>query len=123
MKTPKIKYVDGFVIIVKKKKLEEYKKVAKAAEKIWKKYGALDYKECVGDDLNIKWGLPFPKLTNKKSDEVVLFSYIGYKSKAQRDSINKKIMEDPKMKEVCDENNMPFEMKKMAYGGFEVLVG
>lgn len=122
MKTAnKEKYVDGFVLVVNKKDVTAYKKMARQAAKIWKKYGAISYKECMGDDLNVKWGLPFPKMTEAKRNEVVFFSYITYKSKAHRDSVNKKVMADPSMKD-CDEKNMPFDMKKMAYGGFKVVV-
>lgn len=121
MKKQSAKYVDGFVIVIKKDKLAAYKKLARVAEKVWYKHGALDYKECVGDDLNIEWGLPFTKLTKCKEDETVLFSFITYKTKAHRNAVNKKVMADPDMQ--CDNQEMPFEMKKMAFGGFKVLVG
>ena len=122
MKKTEVKYVDGFVVVIKKKNLAAYKKLAKQAKKAWIKYGALEYKECLGDDLGVKWGLPFPKLTNKKPNELILYSYIGYKSKAHRDRVNKKVMSDPEMKEGCDENNAPFDINKMSYGGFKVIV-
>jgi uncharacterized protein YbaA (DUF1428 family) len=113
-------YVDGFVIPVPKKQLAAYKKISAKAGKIWKEYGALDYKECVGDDLKIKWGTPFPKLAKAKTGETVVFSWITYKSKAQRDRINAKVMADPRLK--MDGTAMPFDMKRMSYGGFKVFV-
>ena len=119
------RYVDGFVIAMPKKKLDEYKKMASAGGKIWMKYGALQYVECVGEDLEsaAKWGcLPFPKLAKVKSDEIVIFSFIVYKSKKQRDEINAKIMKDPMMNDIMKDKPMPFEMKRMAVGGFETLV-
>ena len=122
------KYVDGFLIPLKKKNLEEYKKMAKIGAKLWKKYGALDYKECVGDDLFPK-GMPgmkpaqFPKLAKAKSDETVVFSYIVFKSRKHRDEVNAKVMKDPIMNDPKNKDmSMPFEMKRMAYGGFEVIV-
>ncbi len=113
-------YVDGFVIPVPKKQLAAYKKVSVRAGKIWKEFGALDYKECVGDDLAIKWGLPFLKLVKAKPGETVVFSWITYKSKAQRDKINAKVMKDPRLK--MDPATMPFDTKRMSYGGFKVFV-
>lgn len=114
-------YVDGFVIPVPKKKLAAYKRMAAVAGKVWKGYGALDYKECVGDDLKVKMGLPFPKLAKTKNGETVVFSYIVYKSKAHRDAVNKKVMKDPRIAKMMTEP-MPFDDKRMAYGGFKVLV-
>ena len=84
-------YVDGFVIPIPKKNMAAYKRMAATAAKVWKSYGALDYKECVGDDLKVKWGLPFTKLAKTKSSETVVFSYILYRSKAHRDAVNKKM--------------------------------
>jgi uncharacterized protein YbaA (DUF1428 family) len=115
-------YVDGFVLIVKKTRFKDYAAMAKKAAKVWKEYGALDYKECVSDDLDVPMGLPFPKMVKSKPDEVIIFSFIVYKSKAQRDAVNKKIMKDPRMHEMCDPNNMPFDLKKMCYGGFKTFV-
>lgn len=119
-----MKYVDGFVLVVPKKKLAAYKKIAQEAGKIWMKYGALDYKECVGEDLNPGTGevktLRFPKMTKAKSDEVVVFSYIVFKSRKHRDQVNAKVMKDPSMSAPKEKD--PFDMKKMAYGGFEVIV-
>lgn len=115
-------YVDGFVIVMPKKNLPAYLKMAKKSGKIWKEYGALEYFECVGDDMKVQCGVPFPKLAKAKPSEVVVFSWIVYKSKAQRNAVNKKVMKDPRLNEMCDPNKMPFDMNKMSYGGFKVLV-
>lgn len=116
------RYVDGFVLVVPKKNLPAYVTLAKKASKIWKEYGALEYHEAVGDDVNIKFGLPFPKLTKAKASETVVFAWIVYKSKAHRDATNKKVMKDPRLSEMCDPKNMPFDMKRMSMGGFKVMV-
>jgi len=115
-------YVDGFVLPVAKKKLAAYKRMAQKASRIWKEYGALDYKECVGDDLNVKMGLPFPRAIKNKSGETIVFAYILYKSRAHRDSVCARMMRDPRIAEMCDSKNMPFDMKRMLYGGFKVMV-
>jgi uncharacterized protein YbaA (DUF1428 family) len=122
------KYVDGFVLVVPKKKLAEYRKMAELGKKMWMKYGALDYKECVGDDLKTKAmggmnPLSFLKMAKAKSDETVWFSFIVYKSKKHRDAVNAKVMKDPAMNDPkWKDKPMPFDMKKMAYGGFKVIV-
>ncbi|MFO1347601.1 MAG: DUF1428 domain-containing protein [Pseudomonadales bacterium] len=112
-------YVDGFVIPVPKSKIAAYKKMAKLGAKIWREYGALDYYECVGDDLNIQGVTSFEKFAKLKSDETVIFAWIVYKSKAHRNQVNKKVMQDPRMQS-CQE--MPFSPKRMTVGGFKVLV-
>lgn len=129
MATPKNKvgYVDGFVLSVPKKKLATYKKMAAAMSKIMKKHGAIDYKECVADDMNPDMGgmkmLTFPRLAKPKSGEVVFFSYITFKSRTHRDQVNARAMKDPVMNDPKYKNMpMPFDMKRMAYGGFKVLV-
>jgi uncharacterized protein YbaA (DUF1428 family) len=115
-----VKYVDGFVIPILKKNLPAYRRIAVAAGKIWRDHGALDYKECVGDDLQTKYGMPFPRLAKLKRGETVLFSYIGYKSRAHRDRVNAKVMKDPRMDKMP--KTMPFDMKRMVFAGFKVLV-
>lgn len=117
-------YVDGFVLVVPKNKVSEYKKIAQTAGKVWKKYGALDYKECMIDDPKPEMAsLTFPKMIKAKSNEVVFFSYIVYKSRTHRDQVNAKVMKDPVMNdEKYKDKPMPFDMKRFAYGGFEVLV-
>jgi uncharacterized protein YbaA (DUF1428 family) len=117
------KYVDGFVLPVPKKNMAAYRRMAQKASKIWREFGALDYKECAGDDLNVNVGLPFPRGIKTKPGETVVFSYIVYKSKAHRDRVNEKIMKDPRIAAMCDPKNMPFNPKRMLYGGFKVLTG
>src|SRR5258708_31283461 len=94
----------------------------KKASKIWKEHGALDYKECVGDDLNVKMGTPFPRGIKTKPGETVVFSYIVYKSRAHRDKVNAKVMKDPRIADMCDPKDMPFDCKRMLYGGFKTIV-
>ena len=117
-----MKYVEGFVIPVPKKKIAAYRHMAQTAGKIWREYGALDYKECVGDDLNTKWGVRFPRAAKVKPGETVVFSFIVYRSRADRDRINAKVMKDPRLAKMMDPKSMPFDMKRMVNGGFKVLV-
>ena len=118
------KYVDGFVLPVPKKKLEAYRKISAKAGKVWREHGALDYRECAGEDLKVKagMGVPFARLAKAKPGETVVFSWILYKSRAHRDRVNKKVMKDPRLAKMMDPKNMPFDLKRMAYGGFEVFV-
>jgi uncharacterized protein YbaA (DUF1428 family) len=115
-------YVDGFLLAVPKKKLQAYADISKKAGKIWKEYGALEYRECAGDDLNIKMGVPFPKVAKAKPGETVVFSWIVYKSRKHRDRVNAKVMKDPRLASMMDPKAMPFDMKRMSMGGFEVFV-
>ena len=115
-------YVDGFVLPVPKKNLPSYARMARKAGKIWRELGALDYKECSGDDLAVKFGVPFPRMMKLKPGETVVFSYIVFKSRAHRDRVNANVMKDPRIKDLCDPKNMPFDLKRMVYGGFKVLV-
>jgi uncharacterized protein YbaA (DUF1428 family) len=114
------RYVDGFLLPIPKKNVQAYKKIAAAAGKIWREHGALEYRECIGDDLNVKVGAAFPKQLKLKPGETVVFSWIVYKSKAQRDRVNAKVLKDPRIE--MEGTPMPFDVKRMAYGGFEVLV-
>ncbi|MBI5145906.1 MAG: DUF1428 domain-containing protein [Thaumarchaeota archaeon] len=114
-------YVDGFVFAVPKKNLKAYRAMSHKVGKITREHGALDYKECVGDDLNTKWGIPFPRKMKLKPNETVIFSYIVYKSRAHRDRINAKVMNDPRLANM-DSKSMPFDMKRMVHGGFKILV-
>lgn len=115
-------YADGFVIPVPKKKIEAYWRMSAKAGKVWREYGALDYKECVGDDLKIKMGMPFPKGIKAKAGELIVFSWITYKSRAHRDKVNAKVIKDPRIASMCDSKDMPFDVKRMLYGGFKVMV-
>ncbi|MBL9202956.1 MAG: DUF1428 domain-containing protein [Opitutaceae bacterium] len=116
------KYIDGFVIPVPKNKIKEYARLAKIGCRVWLDHGALDYKECIGDDLNVPFGLPFPQGIRLKKGETVAFSFIVYKSKAHRDRVNKKVMKDPRLAAACDPKNMPFDPKRMLFGGFNAIV-
>lgn len=115
------KYVDGFLLPVARRRLGAYRALARKSGKIWMEYGALAYFECVGDDMK-SFGAPFPKAAKAKSGEVVVFSYIVYRSKAHRDRVNAKIMKDPRLASMCGGKDMPFDVKRMCYGGFRVLV-
>lgn len=115
-----MKYVDGYVIPVPKKNLKTYVRMARMGAGMWMKHGALDYKECVGEDFNTKWGMPFSRLMKLKPGETVVFSYIVFKSRAHRDRVNKKVMKE--MEKMGEMTDIPFDMKRMAYGGFSVLV-
>lgn len=116
-------YVDGFVLVIAKKKLAAYKKMAKMGGNIWMKHGAVSYVEAVGDDLNPEWvGVTFPKLTKCTKAEVPVFSFITYRNKKHRDQVNAKVMNDPHMTDPKNVNKvMPFDMKRMSYGGFEAI--
>ena len=115
-------YVDGFVIAMANKNIKRYQKVATFAKQVWLEHGALQYVEAVGDDLKVKKLLPFPKLTGLKRGETVVFAWILFKSKAHRDRVNKKVMADPRLSGMMDPKSMPFDAKRMIYGGFAVLV-
>jgi uncharacterized protein YbaA (DUF1428 family) len=114
------RYVDGFLLPIPRKNVGAYKKIAAKAGKIWREHGALEYRECVGDDLDTKMGVAFPKQLKIKPGETVVFAWIVYKSKAHRDRVNAKVMRDPRLN--MEDTPMPFEVKRMAHGGFEVLV-
>ena len=115
-------YVDGYVLPVPKKNLQTYRRIAQKAGKIWREHGAVEYRECVGDDLAVKWGTPFPRQMKLKPGETVVFSYIVFKSRAHRDSVNAKVMKDPRLKAMMDASSMPFDCKRMLYGGFKTIV-
>jgi uncharacterized protein YbaA (DUF1428 family) len=115
-------YVDGYVLPVPKKNLPVYRRIAQKAGKIWREHGALEYRECVGDDLAVKWGVPFPRQLKVKPGETVVFSYIVFKSRAHRDSVNAKVMKDPRLAAMMDASSMPFDCKRMLYGGFKTIV-
>lgn len=115
-------YVDGFVVPVPKKKLKAYQAMAQKACKVWLEHGALDYKECVADDVKKGKWTSFPQSVKLKPGEVVVFAYVVYKSRAHRDSVNAKVMKDPRLNEMCDPNNMPFDGKRMFWGGFKAIV-
>ena len=115
-------YVDGFVVPVPKDKLAAYKRLAQRAGKIWMEYGAVQYTECVADDVKTGKSTSFPQAVKLKEGEVVLFSWIVYKNKRDRDRINKKVMSDPRLADMMDPKNMPFDGKRMFWGGFKSIV-
>jgi uncharacterized protein YbaA (DUF1428 family) len=114
-------YVDGFLLPCPKDKVAEYAKLSKKASKIWMDHGALEYRECAGDDLEIPGMLSFNKVAKAKENETVIFAFIVYKSKAHRDAVNKKVMADKRMADMSPDK-VPFDVKKMAYGGFKTIV-
>jgi len=116
-----MRYVDGYVLPVPKKKLKAYLRMAQLGKKTWRKHGALDYKECVGDDLKTKWGTTFSRMMKLKPGETVVFSYVVFKSRAHRDRVNARVMKD--MEKAGMPTDMPFDVKRMVYGGFKVSVG
>ncbi len=115
-------YVDGFLLPLPKKNLAAYRALARKAGPIFLEHGALEYHECVGEDLAIQGMLPFPGLVGAKRGETVVFSWVVYRSRAQRDRANAKIMADPRLAKMMAGKKMPFDMTRMAYGGFKSLV-
>jgi uncharacterized protein YbaA (DUF1428 family) len=116
------RYVDGFVVPVPKKNLDAYRRLSRRAGAIWREYGALEYVECVADDVKPGKYTSFPQSVKLKADEVVVFSWITYKSRAQRDRINAKVMADPRLADMSDPKKMPFDGKRMIWGGFKTLL-
>ena len=117
-----MKYVDGFLLPVPKKNLQAYLRMAQKASKVWRDHGALEYRECAGDDLDVSIGVPFPKQIKVKPGETVVFAWIVYKSRKDRDRVNADVMKDPRLARMMDPKGMPFDCKRMVYGGFKVLV-
>ncbi len=117
-----MEYVDGFVLAVPKKNLAAYKRMAQKAGKVWKEYGALSYRECVAEDVKKGKLTSFPQSVKLKPGEVVVFSWITYKSRSDRDAVLKKVMADKRLAGMMDAKDMPFDAKRMIYGGFETLV-
>ncbi|HXG44225.1 MAG TPA: DUF1428 domain-containing protein [Gemmatimonadales bacterium] len=116
------RYVDGFVIPVPRKRLEAYRRMARQAGRVWREHGALEYYECVGDDLDSKEMGSFVRQFRPRRGETVVFSWISYKSRAHRDRVNARVMKDPRIARMMKRQAMPFDPKRMAYGGFKVLV-
>jgi uncharacterized protein YbaA (DUF1428 family) len=115
-------YVDGFVVPVPQKNLDAYRSMARKAGKVWREHGALEFRECVADDVKVGKWTSFPQSVKLKPGETVMFSYIVYKSRAHRDRVNAKVMKDPRLKGMMDPKAMPFDGKRMIYGGFKVLI-
>jgi uncharacterized protein YbaA (DUF1428 family) len=117
-----MRYVDGYVLPVPEKNLQAYRRVAQIAGKVWREHGALEYRECAGDDLNLKGMVPFPRTVKLKRAETVMFAWIVFKSREHRDRVNAKVRRDPRIEDMCDPKDMLFDVKRMVYGGFTVLV-
>ena len=115
-------YVDGFVLPVPKRNLDAYRRTARKAGKIWREHGALEFRECVADDVAVGEVTSFPRSVNLKRGETVVFSWIVFKSRAHRDRVNAKVLKDPRLAEMMDPKAMPFDGKRMIYGGFTVAV-
>jgi uncharacterized protein YbaA (DUF1428 family) len=117
-----MRYVDGYVLPVPKKNLTAYRRMALKAGRVWREHGALEVRECVGEDLDVKWGSTFPRQMKLKPGETVVFSWIVFRSRRDRDRVNAKVMKDPRLAKMMDPKAMPFDSKRMVYGGFDVLV-
>ena len=117
-----MEYVDGFVLPLPKKNVNEYKRIARLAGKVWRDHGALDYRECVADDISVGKRTSFPRSVKMKSGETVVFAWITYKSRKERDRINKKVMKDPRLAKMMDPKKMPFDARRMFWGGFKTIV-
>jgi len=115
-------YVDGFVTPVPKRKVDAYRRMARKAGKLWKEHGALEVRECVADDVPMGKVTSFPRSVKRKPSETVVFSWIVFKSRAHRDRVNAKVMKDPRLADMGDPKDMPFDAKRMIYGGFNVVV-
>ena len=115
-------YVDGFVVPVPKRNLDAYRRIARKAGKIWREHGALEYRECVAEDVQVGEVTSFPRSVQLKRGETVVFSWIVFKSRAHRDRVNAKVMKDPRLADMMDPKAMPFDGKRMIYGGFDVVV-
>lgn len=116
------KYTDGYVLPVLRRNLKAYFRVAKITGRVWRDHGALDYKECLGDDLKTSFALAFPKGIRAKPGETVVFSFIVFKSRAHRDKVNAAAMKDPRLAALCNPKKMPFDFRRMLHGGFKVMV-
>jgi uncharacterized protein YbaA (DUF1428 family) len=117
-----MQYVDGFVVPVPKRNLQAYRRMANTAGKVWKEHGALDYRECIADDVKRGKITSFPRSVKLKSGETVAFSWIVYKSRAHRDRVIAKVMADARLQKMMNSKTMPFDGKRMFYGGFTTLV-
>jgi uncharacterized protein YbaA (DUF1428 family) len=117
-----MRYVDGYVLPVPKKNLQAYRRMAQQAGKVWRDHGALEYAECVADDVNPGKLTSFPQSVKLKPGEIVMFSWIVFKSRAHRDRVNAKVMKDPRLANMMDPKALPFDGKRMIWGGFKVLV-
>jgi uncharacterized protein YbaA (DUF1428 family) len=116
------KYADGYVLPVPKKNLSAYRRMAAKAGRIWREHGALEYRECAGEDLAVKFGVPFTRQLKAKRGETIVFAWIVFKSRTDRDRVNAKVMKDPRLEKIMGPDQMPFDPKRMVYGGFSIMV-
>src|SRR3954453_13311524 len=117
-----MRYIDGFVVPVKKKQVAAYRNMARASAKVWREHGAIEFVECLADDVKPGKVTSFPQAVKLKPDETVVFSWIGYKSRKDRDRVMAKVMKDPRIAKMMTAKNMPFDMKRMFFGGFKTIV-
>ena len=115
-------YVDGFVLPVPKDKIDLYRSMAEGAAKVWREHGALEYRECIAEDMDAKEMVSFLQMAGAGPDETVAFAWIVFESRASRDEVNAKVMADERLKDMCGKGEVPFDYKRMAYGGFQTLV-
>ncbi|MES2476684.1 MAG: DUF1428 domain-containing protein [Verrucomicrobiota bacterium] len=115
-------YTDGFVLSIPKGKLDQYTALATKAAEIWREHGALEYRECAGDDMDAKDMVSFPDMAKTNPDEIVIFAWATFKSREHRDEVNAKIMADPRMASMCEQSGVVFDCSRMAYGGFKTIV-
>jgi uncharacterized protein YbaA (DUF1428 family) len=116
------RYVDGFVLPLPKRNIDAYRRMARKAGKIWREHGALEYRECVADDVKVGEVTSFPRSVERKRNATVVFAWIVFKSRTHRDRVNAKVMSDPRLADMMDPKDMPFDAKRMVYGGFDVIV-
>jgi uncharacterized protein YbaA (DUF1428 family) len=117
-----MQYVDGFVVPVPKRKLQAYRRMSQLSGKVWREHGALEYREYIADDVKVGKLTSFPRSVKLKRNETVIFAWIAYKSRAHRDQVNAKVMKDPRLAKMMDPKAMPFDGKRMFWGGFKLLV-
>ena len=117
-----VRYVDGFVVPVPRRNAADYRRIARRAGRIWREHGALEYRECIADDVKPGRWTSFPQSVKLKANEVVCFSWIGFRSRRHRDRVNAKVMKDPRLASMMDPKRMPFDARRMIYGGFRVAV-
>ena len=115
-------YVDGYVLSVPKRNLKAYRRVATLSGRVWREHGAIQYKECVADDMNTGIGVPFARIVKPRRGETIVFAFVVFKSRAHRDRVNSKVISDPRLADLMRPGAMPFDVSRMAYGGFKVLV-
>jgi uncharacterized protein YbaA (DUF1428 family) len=117
-----MRYVDGYVLPVPRRKLGDYRRIAHKAGRIWREHGALEYIEATAEDLRVKMGLPFTRAVKVKAGETIVFAFVVFKSRAHRDRVNARVLQDPRLADMMDPADMPVDGKRMVYGGFKTIV-